>query len=456
MNKSRAYFEFLDEFKGGGCPICSLLMKDSHRYLDHLFYESVLDVPIRMKLMQSFGLCSWHTWQIPALPAICSPQTGYSIFASDLLRKFVYLASSTQEETRKKRTLKSLLRKSRHQFASRMKEKACPACSHVGQFESYRLKELLDFIGDREFLEAYRASSGICLPHFIMAQENYCAHDNLPLLLAAQVAIAQFVRDTLEEFIRKQDYRFRDEITPAEEKAWRVAMEFLAGKPGVFTNEMGHELLQKSHAEKTSPEKISLQLATFSKLTLDKLIDDMGKAKTINFYLKQPLPSDLFKELKELAAGKFHPEIEFVIEDLNDVEYLRSLYASRFTLFYGIGLPYQTIILVDRKRGYLLDAHRGPGRNLRSLKNPEDFYLSLLWRRFGIAVSLSGWIKETDTKSKLFCLVTEGQREQWCRFKDADARNLPEVGANIEIFGWEKWNSRVVEVLDCTESGAKG
>ncbi len=453
MNRSRAYFEFLDEFKEGGCPICSLLIKDSHRYLDHLFYESVLDVPVRLKLMQSFGFCSWHTWQIPGLPAICSPQAGYSIFASDLLRKFVYLASSMQEGIRKKRTLKSLLGKGRREFASQLKENACPACRHVMEFESYRLNQLLEFIGDGEFLEAYRTSRGICLPHFIATQENYSDHRNFPLLLEAQLALAQSLRDTLEEFIRKQDHRFRDEITPAEEKAWRVAMEFLAGRPGVFTNEMGHDLLKEARGKKPS-DKTPLQLASFHKLTFDTLIHEMRNAREITFYLKQPLPSRLFDELAEFGRRGSHPQIELVVEDFGDVKYLRKLRSAGFSLFYGLGLPLQTVILVDRRRGYLLEGDpKRPG--LRSLKDPEDLSISLLWRRFGIAVLLSGSIKETDAKSRLFCLVIEGQREQWCRFKEAGARELPRVGANVEIFGWEKWNTHVIEVLDWAVSGTK-
>ena len=27
---------------------------------------------------------------------------------------------------------------------------------------------------------------------------------------------------------------------------------------------------------------------------------------------------------------------------------------------------------------------------------------------------------------------------------------LPEIGADVELFGWEKWNTQVVEVLELT------
>lgn len=145
MDKGHSYFELLDALKESGCPICRLVQKDSRRYLDHLMYESVLDVPTRMQLMGSFGLCSWHAWQLPSLPPICSPDTGFSIFASDLLRKFSLLAVAITEGSHQKRGLKSFFRKKASQFLSKIKAQACPACLHVGRFESYHLKELAEF-----------------------------------------------------------------------------------------------------------------------------------------------------------------------------------------------------------------------------------------------------------------------------------------------------------------------
>ena len=101
MTKGHSYFVLLEEFKLPGCPICSLAIKDGQSYLDSLLYESVLDVPVRLKLMDSFGFCNRHAWQIPKLPAICSPAAGFAIFASDLLRKFNLLVGARTQEPRK-------------------------------------------------------------------------------------------------------------------------------------------------------------------------------------------------------------------------------------------------------------------------------------------------------------------------------------------------------------------
>ncbi|MBI4283385.1 MAG: hypothetical protein HY663_02815 [Chloroflexi bacterium] len=358
------------------------------------------------------------------------------------------MAVAITEGSHRKRGLKSFFRKKASQFLSKIKAQACPACLHVGQFESYHLKDLADFILEEEFLQAYRASQGICLPHFFLLQENYSSHPNFPLLLELQLVKSQSLRGTLEEFIRKQDYRFQHEITSEEAKAWRVAMEFLAGKPGIFPNEMGHGLLQRSRAGGISPDKTYLSLASFDRLTFRELIDEMRTAKEITSYMKQPLPPDLFKNLKELVRQE-HPTIEIVVEDFGDIGYLQNLPAAGFSLFYGLGLPAKTIVFLGRKRGFLIeDAELSSARGVRSLKRAEDLYFSLLWRRFGHAVLLSGSVKEVDIKSNLFCLVVEGGRERWCRLKGSATKALPAVGAKIEIFAWEKWGTGVLEVLD--------
>ncbi len=449
MSKGHSYFVLLDELKKPGCPICALAIKDSQQYLDHLFYESVLDVPIRMELLDSFGFCNWHTWKVPALPPICSPDTGFSIFASDLLRKFALLAAGMAETVGKKRTLKSLFNRISRKSASSIKENACPACRHVAQFESYRLKDLAGFIGEEDFLEAYKASSGICLPHLFLLEKRHSDHPNFPLLLELQLAKAQSLRDTLEEFIRKQDHRFRDEVTPDEANAWRVAMEFLVGKRGVFRSDMGRDLVERSPVAVVSTERPSVSPKALGRLVLKELVEETKTAREFTVYTRRKLPSALFEAMKELNSHEAHPTVAVVVEDLPDIEYLRGLHSAGFSLFYGLGLPSPSVIFLGPNRGFLLESNRlSLGHNLRPLKKPEDVYFKLLWRRFGNAVLISGSVTEKDQKGHLFCLATEGKREQWCRFKEPLGNKLPEVRTRVEVFASEKWNTHILEVLE--------
>ena len=330
MNKDRSYFVFSDALDKPGCPICQLVLENSRSFLDSLMYERVLDVPTRLDLMDSFGLCNWHAWQIPALPAISNPIVGFAICASDLLRKFDHLAQATvkrdQDERPWQRWITKIFRKVT--LSSRMKGKICPTCVHVAQAEYYYLKELTDFIQDEHFLSAYEASIGICLPHFFSLEQSFANQANYPALLKLQLGKVRSLKTTIDEFIRKQDHRFRDEITPSEAKAWRIAMEILAGKPGVFHNEMGHDLSLKSRGAPMADSKVAAMWPADS-YGLHELTNELKIAKQITLSLKKPLPGDLFKTLQHITQERPKGAIEAAVEDLNDVACVRGLHAGR-------------------------------------------------------------------------------------------------------------------------------
>jgi hypothetical protein len=236
IRKGRSYFKLFDALGQSGCPICSLVTQDGLSYLESLMYERITDVPTRRELMDSFGLCNWHTWHLSRLPRISAPDLRYAILASDLLRKFDGLAETGRAVD--KRIFKSVFAKKTRSLRSKIKQRACPACRHVVQFESDLLRQLLELLPDKEFCQAYGASQGICLPHFLLAEEKCFNHPNFRLLLKIQAAKALSLRDTLEQFIEKQDHRNRQKVTSAEAKAGRVTMEFLCGKPGTFNNDI--------------------------------------------------------------------------------------------------------------------------------------------------------------------------------------------------------------------------
>ncbi|HEY7164250.1 MAG TPA: hypothetical protein VIB79_06785 [Candidatus Binatia bacterium] len=174
---------------------------------------------------------------------------------------------------------------------------------------------------------------------------------------------------------------------------------------------------------------------------------DVKTAREIAIYFKKPLPATVFDALKEITRHRQKSLVEAVAEDVADVSYLRGLHSLGLSVYYGLGLPSQTLIFLDRKRAFSF-AETGAGNHhpARSVKNAEDLYLSLLWHRFGLAVLISGVANERNSEKNLFSLKTTETREEWFRLKDS--QSLPVRGARVEIFGWQKWNSRIVEVLE--------
>jgi hypothetical protein len=447
MTKGHSYFVLLEELKLPGCPICSLVIKDGQSYLDQLLYENVLDVPTRLNLMDSFGFCNRHAWQIPKLPPICSPAVGFSIFASDLLRKFNLLVEGMTQAARKKSIWRSLFHGEPKRLFPQMKARVCPVCSHVAELETFHVMDLLDSITERELLEAYNASQGICLPHFFLIEENHASHPNFPLLLKLQRDKSQSLRERLEEFIRKQDRRFQDEITADEARVWRVALEFLSGKPGVFNNEMRTDLPQNGRVDGIPLDETVKGAPWFDRVTVKDLVAQLRTAKQVTIYHKQPLPRHLLKTLRDFVSAEMHPKVEIIAEDLADVVYLRGLHSSGFELFYGVGLPRNTLIFMDSGRGFVLENNmETTGFRKLTSKNAENLYYRLLWCRFGHAVLLSGFVKETDVEENLVCLIVEG-KDVWCRLKSPTTTEIPNVGVWVHVFCWEKWATHILDVI---------
>ncbi len=234
--QDRFYFKLFDRLDGPGCPICGIVIHDSRAYLDSVLYERVTDVPTREGLRESFGLCNPHTWMLRDLPASSAPDLAFAIIARDLLNRFRDAAGSPPATGW--RVLRAWLARAGSGLRARLKKTACPACVVAGRSESVHLRQLLDLLGDEAFAEKYRTSSGICIPHFLVAGETYAVHQHFAELRNIQIRAAQSLHDTLDRFTEKHDHRAREEITPAEARAWTEAMEFLGGKRGVFDGEM--------------------------------------------------------------------------------------------------------------------------------------------------------------------------------------------------------------------------
>ena len=187
-------------------------------------------------MRDSFGLCNLHTWLLRDVPASSAPDLGFAIIAKDLLNRFERMAG--EPPVVGWRALKGWLGRTRSRLRAKLKRIRCPACVHAARSESVHLRQLLDLLDEADFSEKYRDSAGLCLPHFLVAEETHAGHRHFEQLREVQIRKARSLHDTLDRFHEKHDHRAKDEITPAEARAWTDAMEFLGGKRGVFDSEL--------------------------------------------------------------------------------------------------------------------------------------------------------------------------------------------------------------------------
>jgi Family of unknown function (DUF6062) len=247
VEKSSVYFALLEALADSGCAVCRIMEEASASYLDTLFYEQVTDVGVRRKLRQARGLCNWHGWRVKNIPTAA---LGVAIIAQDLLEEECARLAELQRRPFWRRLgghvpaqlspplLLAYLR-------GWLQRSICPACQAVSEHEQHALQTMLNFLDEEVFARRFETSFGVCLPHTARAAECHPSHPNLVALIEVQRGKHARLVAELEEFSRKHDYRFSREAWGMESDAWLRAIEALAGKAGVFGNDLQRRQWQR-------------------------------------------------------------------------------------------------------------------------------------------------------------------------------------------------------------------
>ncbi len=254
MEKSSVYFGLLDACEKDGCPVCRIMEEASASYLDTLFYEQVTDVGVRRKLRQARGLCNWHSGRVRHLPTAA---LGVAIIAQDLLEEEIARLAGLQRRPYWRRVATGVIARLSAPTLSaylrgRRQRHSCPACQAVGEHERHALETILNFLDEEVFAQRFHGTAfGVCLPHLVRVAECHPSHPGLVTLIAVQRGKYAGLIAELEEFCRKHDYRFSHEAWGLESDAWQRAIEVLAGKAGLFGNDLQHQAV--ANADLDSP-----------------------------------------------------------------------------------------------------------------------------------------------------------------------------------------------------------
>ncbi len=193
------YHELKEALALGGCALCRLSARAVERYLRGLLHEFVNDAGVRERLRASGGFCPRHSWRLQRL----GDPLGISILWRDLLR--LPLTAS-----------------------GRRGSSACPACEVAEEAEKRYLEVLFEHLGAGGLREEYETSDGLCLPHLAEALPRSRGEARRFLLEAESRKLSGLAAE-LDEIVRKNDYRFREEPWGDEKDAWIRATRKLAG-----------------------------------------------------------------------------------------------------------------------------------------------------------------------------------------------------------------------------------
>jgi hypothetical protein len=226
--KHLTYFALIEGLEGDGCALCALVLRALERYFDGLVYEKVNDPSIREALRASHGFCPAHGEMLRQARSAL----GSAIIHRDVLST---IARQLKQEKRPPQSPIDWLQaaldtRQPQQEASLNATEACPACLHACRSEQNYIDTLLAHWDDGELQETFRRSSGLCVAHLRMTLGRAADPTKFEAIKTIQLEIWLGLIGELDEFIRKQDYRFSDEPKGSERDSWSRAIDLVSGR----------------------------------------------------------------------------------------------------------------------------------------------------------------------------------------------------------------------------------
>lgn len=233
MTKSAGYYDLRQAFGQPGCALCRLLAQAADGYIDSLLWELVNDPALRAELNESRGYCREHAWLLVRYGA----SLGAAIMMKDIIDTLLRVAEAGKFEP-PSFSFRQLFNAAQPNSAAAKlaadlaPQKPCPVCLKIESSESYYLAALRQHLtGPDTLAPAYRASNGLCLPHFRRVLASTTDAETFTSLVEAQKEVWQRLSADLGEFIRKKDHRFQHENYGAEGDSWLRAIEAVVGAP---------------------------------------------------------------------------------------------------------------------------------------------------------------------------------------------------------------------------------
>jgi hypothetical protein len=207
--KHMTYYNIIDSFREKGCPVCYLVDKSVNSFFNSFLFENVLDYGIGVKLKKSRGFCKEHAFKLIKYGDSLATAITYSSLIEDLLDELNKMSSAKSNIFNQKGI--------------------CPVCEVVSESEERYLNAFILYAKEDIFLEEYKKSKGMCVPHLKQLLLKCRDKKLLNKLIEIHIQFYKTLNEELKEIIRKNDYRFSKEQWGEEKDAWIRAVEKFVG-----------------------------------------------------------------------------------------------------------------------------------------------------------------------------------------------------------------------------------
>lgn len=231
---SSTFHDLIEACEQSGCPVCRVEGRILERYIENLFYESVNDIKTRERLRASLGFCREHARM--ATDRRLGNALGFAIIYQDVITNILRGLEKDAVAPNSFR-LPALLKQVPEQVSATVQRvlyaltphKHCLVCQQQEKTTQLVVSALVEGLTEPQLADALRSSNGLCIPHLKKTFESVRDITTSDLLLSIHRAQLESLRGELAEFIRKNDYRFKDEGIGAEGDSWRRAVNKLTG-----------------------------------------------------------------------------------------------------------------------------------------------------------------------------------------------------------------------------------
>jgi hypothetical protein len=225
----------MDAFNQEGCPFCAMRRKLEKDSIEFMLGPSYMEDDIRMETDRK-GFCHRHL----AMMQEQQNRLGLALMVGTRLKRVIKDLSELPKETSAKR--KGFLRKQEEAGSSAFSGilGGCYICDRIsGTFDRY-VSTFFYMWPKEEELRAKLESSSICVPHFALLSEVLKKHLNgaqasefQAKLVETEDKILKKLDADLDLFIRKFDYRYKDEPEGDSRDSLPRAISILSGEDGV-------------------------------------------------------------------------------------------------------------------------------------------------------------------------------------------------------------------------------
>ena len=230
------YHDLLEAFSEPGCALCRLLAVSADKLVDSILYEGVNDPPTREKLNAARGYCTSHA----ELLIRAGAALGVTIMMDGILKVLLRTVAANPVDQPGASRTRGLMRRVNSNIShpgqklvtDLSPQAECPICINEAEMLGHYGQTLRQYLApDNELVQTYTHSDGLCLAHFRYVLGAGLPGPALTALITAQQAIWQRLHEQSEEFIRKNDHRFRGEPFGVEEDVWRRSLAAISGAP---------------------------------------------------------------------------------------------------------------------------------------------------------------------------------------------------------------------------------